>query len=472
MGKHKVISPSVLIINGLDELVSPDTVNDYVAVYDADTGSNKKVAIDNLGAGGGTDTKQVKVSSNDTTEGYIESKIVAGSNVTITTLNDGANETLQISSTDTNTSALADLTDTTITTPTNGQVLTYNGSAWVNSSGGGGSGDVTGPSSSVDNAIARFDGTTGKIIQDYTSNAPTISDSGVPSFNNATYSQSEQVGASSVVSGARGSAFGNTALAGASSVALGCQSTSTGSNSIAIGYLATTSANNNAICIGRSSSAGASGLAVGRNSTCAGSNSLAVGYSASASGSNAVSIGFGTITDQQYSIAIGSDADIQTYQGINISAGGRLSKSNQAIIGGATLHISELVVGYGANNNSGSMADVNITTTSPITGTDLSGADLILLGSGRTGAGTGGDVKIQTVAAGTTGTTQSKTGADMFKATSSGEIVLNAEDAATADASLWANSLSFYLDETGNTVTVKAKYADGTTIKTGTIALT
>ncbi len=40
------------------------------------------------------------------------------------------------------------------------------------------SGDVAGPSSSVDNAIVRFDGTTGKLIQDYTSGAPTISDTG------------------------------------------------------------------------------------------------------------------------------------------------------------------------------------------------------------------------------------------------------------------------------------------------------
>ena len=39
-------------------------------------------------------------------------------------------------------------------------------------------GDVVGPGSSTDNAIARFHETTGKIIQDYTSNPPTISDSG------------------------------------------------------------------------------------------------------------------------------------------------------------------------------------------------------------------------------------------------------------------------------------------------------
>lgn len=41
---------------------------------------------------------------------------------------------------------------------------------------------VVGPFSSTDNAIARFDGTTGKVIQDYTSNAPTIGDTGVSTF--------------------------------------------------------------------------------------------------------------------------------------------------------------------------------------------------------------------------------------------------------------------------------------------------
>ena len=43
----------------------------------------------------------------------------------------------------------------------------------------GGSADaVLGPASSIDNAIARYDGTTGKLIQGYTSGAPTIDDTG------------------------------------------------------------------------------------------------------------------------------------------------------------------------------------------------------------------------------------------------------------------------------------------------------
>ena len=40
-----------------------------------------------------------KVSSNDTTANFLENKIVAGSNITVTTLNDGSNETLQITAT-------------------------------------------------------------------------------------------------------------------------------------------------------------------------------------------------------------------------------------------------------------------------------------------------------------------------------------------------------------------------------------
>lgn len=63
--------------------------------------------------------------------------------------------------------ALTALSDVVVTSPTNGQNLQYNGTNWVNASGSG-SGDVTGAASSTDNAITRFDGTTGKVIQNST----------------------------------------------------------------------------------------------------------------------------------------------------------------------------------------------------------------------------------------------------------------------------------------------------------------
>lgn len=45
-----------------------------------------------------------------------------------------------------------------------------------------GAGGVVGPASSTDNALVRFDGTTGTLLQNYTSNAPICSDTGVCTF--------------------------------------------------------------------------------------------------------------------------------------------------------------------------------------------------------------------------------------------------------------------------------------------------
>ena len=61
---------------------------------------------------------------------------------------------------------LDDLSDVVITTPTTNQVLAYDGTNWVNANAGAGSGDVVGPASATDNAVALFDGTTGKLIKD------------------------------------------------------------------------------------------------------------------------------------------------------------------------------------------------------------------------------------------------------------------------------------------------------------------
>jgi hypothetical protein len=58
-----------------------------------------KVTVTVTGSGGPATDEKAKVSANDTTAGYLEDKIVAGNNITITTLNDGSNETLEITST-------------------------------------------------------------------------------------------------------------------------------------------------------------------------------------------------------------------------------------------------------------------------------------------------------------------------------------------------------------------------------------
>lgn len=84
---------------------------------------------------------------------------------------------------------LSALGDVVLTSPTNGQTLSYNGTNWVN--GSGGAGDVTGAASSTDNAITRFDGTTGKVIQN--SNV-TLDDTGnIVSLNSIQFNTSPTV---------------------------------------------------------------------------------------------------------------------------------------------------------------------------------------------------------------------------------------------------------------------------------------
>lgn len=62
--------------------------------------------------------------------------------------------------------ALADLSDVTITSVQDGDVLTYDSGSgdWINQTPAGG-GDFSGPASSTDNAVVRFDGTGGKTGQ-------------------------------------------------------------------------------------------------------------------------------------------------------------------------------------------------------------------------------------------------------------------------------------------------------------------
>jgi hypothetical protein len=57
------------------------------------------------------------------------------------------------------------LTKATLTAGTNVTITNGNGTITIAATGGGGSGDVVGPASSTDNALARFDTTTGKLLQ-------------------------------------------------------------------------------------------------------------------------------------------------------------------------------------------------------------------------------------------------------------------------------------------------------------------
>jgi hypothetical protein len=75
------------------------------------------------------------------------------------------------------------LTKATLTAGTNVTITNAAGAITIAASGGGGSGDVVGPASSTDNAFARFDSTTGKLLQNST--GATLSDTGAAEFTGA-----------------------------------------------------------------------------------------------------------------------------------------------------------------------------------------------------------------------------------------------------------------------------------------------
>lgn len=242
---------------------------------------------------------------------------------------------------------------------------------------------VRGAASSTDNALARFDLTTGKLIQN---SGLILDDSNVLTWGGDTTlyrSAADTLKTDDNLIAATMSApdtgttgaerFGAGATAtGQNSTAFGSNATGTGTNSVVIGRASSDSGFSGAVVLGfAAGSTGANSFSLGRGSTAA-AQSIAIGYNSSA--------GFST------SIALGRTATT--------------TANNQLVAGADTYYISNLFFGNGVTSTAPQAYTINGTGGS---GTDIAGGAVTIAGGKGTGTGLGGSVKIQTAQASTTG---------------------------------------------------------------------
>ena len=259
------------------------------------------------------------------------------------------------------------------------------------------SGDVVGPSASLDNEIARFDSTTGKLLQAYTSSGPTISDTGVPSFADAARANSERIGASSAANSTGCTVFGKSAQATTSGTAIGWLSNCAGTV---------------AVSVGAASYAGTAGTSLGYNAQ-GGGSTVALGYAAN--GYNKTSC-----------IVLGTNSKVNT--------------NNTMVVGGAAT--ARIITAYfGQSESSATTYDFTLSTTQ-VLGTDISAGNFYIKAGGGTGTGVGGHLIFQTCEAGTTGSTINSATTHL-EINDIGEIImatLPTSSAGLPTGALWNNS--------------------------------
>ena len=201
------------------------------------------------------------------------------------------------------------------------------------SGAGPGSGDVVGPASSTDNAVAVFDGVTGKIIKETLAADPLLA---VTDANNNVL-----IGTGTAFSNIAGGAVNNTILGADAAPALttgprnviigraGALGATTGDNNTMIGDNTdvTVATSANAVAVGAEAIAGECGVSVGSDAAAvvngsqiiigcsarAGVNGVTVGFSAGSVGAtNSIAIGENALDDatagKTENVAIGTDA--------------------------------------------------------------------------------------------------------------------------------------------------------------------
>lgn len=313
----------------------------------------------------------------------------------------------------------------------------------------GTSGDVSSSINSTnDNRVARFDSTTGKLIQD---SPATIADNGNFYSPNATYTSSMNIGESNTLSGDKtfiygklctvgqwstvvgwtinastnqrvtgvgynqtlsgtgATAYGYQASAAGSSTAIGYQATATATASTCLGINASSTSGNGNIAIGQSASAGnaiGNSTAVGVSSSCSGVQSFSLGNLASCSGSYAFAIGASSSVQANYGLAIGTAATVGTghLASICLGQGATSTTGAQLVIGGTYAGgggITSIYIGTGVTNTT--TYDFTFTGTGA-SGTDTAAKDIYFDARKGTGTQSSGKIIWRSGLGGSTGT--------------------------------------------------------------------
>ena len=241
------------------------------------------------GGGGGADEK-VKVSANDTTEGYLNGKLVAGTNITLTENNDGSNETLTI--------AASGLTGFTPSQNTASPNNTVNASRLL----------VDATSTNAD-AVIQPKGT-GALLAQLPDGTTT---GGNKRGSNAVDLQTARDSNSQIASGAD------------SGILCGRRNTASGTGAVALGGSVNTASGNSSFAHGTVSTAsGAYSIALGASCSASGSNSIALGgtlgFPNQATSTNAVAIGSKNLASESSAVAIGSNCTSSGGASLSIQA--------------------------------------------------------------------------------------------------------------------------------------------------------
>lgn len=212
--------------------------------------------------------------------------------------------------------------------------------------------------------------------------------------------------------------FGNLAyVRGINAVAIGNQA-GAGNESVVIGRFAndTLSAAQN-VLIGKSSliaSAGGGSVVIGNNAvtTGTGGSNVVIGTQATSSGGGVVNVGYGAVVNGINNTGVGQQVNINAAHQYSVALGAfsKTAGSNQMVIGGSinggSIGTYHYYLGGGVIKETGStIEDIDIQPTGSL-GSDQAGVDFYINGAKRTGnSTTGGDIRLQTSDAGSTGTT-------------------------------------------------------------------